>query len=184
LKISEIKEKRIIRRATRNFDLFGNRIYDEFEYEFPYNPYYKGNERERLFAKVIDMIPFFLIFFFVFHKMYLISILLSILCVILFGTFTESYWGTTLGKKIYRIKVINEEGNYPGFLHSMARNFLCLVNFSPIFTDYVPPPNSVMGVETTNMNFSMHMNNTICKTYIVKESKIKEIKHLLGETKE
>ncbi|MDW9378832.1 hypothetical protein [Chryseobacterium sp. JV558] len=67
MKISELKEKRIIRRATRSFDEWGNRIYNEFEYDFPYNPTHKGNETERLFAKVIDMIPFFMVFILIFH---------------------------------------------------------------------------------------------------------------------
>lgn len=183
MKISELKEKRIIRRPTRTFDLLGNRIYHEFEYELPYNPGYEGNERERLFAKFIDLLPFFLIFFFVFHKMYLISIILSVPSVILLGTVTEWYWGTTLGKKIFRIKVIDEEGSYPGFLKSLMRNLLCLANFSPVFSDYTFKT-MAMGTRTaTRMNFSMHVNNTLCKTYIVKENKIKEIKVLLGEVK-
>lgn len=179
MKISEIKEKRIIHRPTRNFDRLGNRIYNEFEYEFPYNPGHKNNETERLFAKIIDMLPFILLFYFGFHQMVFISILLSIPSVILIGTITESYWGTTLGKRFFKIKVLDDYGHYPGVFKSLIRNLLCLANSCPIFTDYTPPPNSVVGVEGTQMNFSMHLNNKICKTYIVKDKKIPEIKKLL-----
>lgn len=86
MKISELKERRIIRRPTRQFDEFGNRIYNSFEYDFHYDPTYKGNERERLFAKFIDIIPFFLIFFFLFKETAVISFLYSVPCVMISGT--------------------------------------------------------------------------------------------------
>lgn len=180
MKISELKERKIVRRATRNFDLEGNRIYNEFEYDLPYQTIYKRSERERLFAKIIDMAPFFLVFFFIFHKIAILSILFSIICVIIVGAISESYFGTTLGKKIFKMKVINDEGNYPNFLKSLLRNFLCLANFNPEFSDCVF--NTVaMGKRTaTRVNFSMHLNNQICKTHIVKESTIAEIRNLLN----
>lgn len=180
MKISELKKRKTVRRATRNFDWEGNRIYNEFEYDLPYQTIYKGSERERLLAKIIDSLPFFLIFFFVFHKIAIISILLSITCVIIVGAISESYFGTTLGKKIFNIKVIDDEGNYPGFLKSLVRNILCLANFNPEFSECVF--NTVaMGKRTaTRVNFSMHLNNQICKTHIVKERQLSEIKKLLN----
>ncbi|MDC8104329.1 RDD family protein [Chryseobacterium sp. PTM-20240506] len=179
MKISEIKERKVIHRPTRYFDESGQRIYHAYEYHLPYNPGYKGNETERLFAKWIDMLPFGLIFYFLLHKVIVISILLSIPCVIIAGTITEWSWGTTLGKKIFKIKVLDDYGNYPGFLKSFQRNLLCLANFSPVFSEHTTRT-IAMGRRTgTRVNFSMHMNNTICKTYIVKESKIPEIRDLL-----
>ncbi|ASW73258.1 hypothetical protein IQ37_04080 [Chryseobacterium piperi] len=179
MKISEIKERKIINRPTPYFDELGYRIYHAYEYYLPYNPTYKGNETERLFAKWIDMLPFCLLFYFLFHKMVFISIVLSIPCVLILGTITEFYRGTTLGKKIFKIKVLDDYGNYPRFLKSLQRNVLCLANFSPVFSEYTTRT-IAMGRRTgTRMNFSMHMNNTICKTYIVKENKIPEIKELL-----
>ncbi|KMQ59120.1 hypothetical protein ACM40_19475 [Chryseobacterium sp. BLS98] len=161
----------------------GNRIYKSFEYDFPYEPTYKGNERERLFAKLIDMLPLFLTFLFLFKKTPVISFLYSIPCVIIGGALCEVFWGTTFGKRIFKIKVLDDFGNYPDLLLSLKRNFLCLTNFWPVFTDYIPPTTHTWEKETTLMNFSMHMNNTICKTYIVKESKIEEIKKLLYKEK-
>lgn len=183
MKISELKERRIIRRPTRQFDEFGYRIYNSFEYDFPYDTTYKGSERERLFAKFIDIIPFFLIFFFLFKEMAVISFLYSIPCVMISGTISEWYWGTTLGKTIFKIKVIDDYGNYPGLLLSLKRNFLCLANFWPIFTDYIPPVSHTWENESTQMNFSMNLNNKICKTYTVKENKIQEIRNLLYPSK-
>ncbi|MGG5207934.1 RDD family protein [Chryseobacterium sp. MIQD13] len=183
MKISELKDRRIIRRATRQFDQMGYRIYNSFEYDFPYNPTYKGNERERLFAKLIDMLPFFLIYLLLFGKMAVLSFLYSIPSAIIFGALCEVFWGATLGKSIFKIKVLDDFGNYPNLLLSLKRNFLCLANFWPVFTDYIPPTTHTWEKETTLMNFSMHMNNTICKTYIVKENKIEEIKKLLYQEK-
>ncbi|KMQ64811.1 hypothetical protein ACM46_11330 [Chryseobacterium angstadtii] len=157
----------------------GYRIYNSFEYDFPYDATYKGNERERLFAKLIDMLPFFLISLFLFEKIAIVGFLYSILCVIISGTICEMYWGSTLGKSMFKIKVIDDFGNNPRLLLSLKRNLLCLANLRPIFTDYIPPPNHTWENESTQMNFSMNLNNKICKTYIVKKSKIPEIKNLL-----
>lgn len=179
MKISEIKERKIIHRPTLHFDGSGKRIYHAYEYYLPYNPGFKGSETQRLFAKWIDMAVFTLIFHFVFNKVLIVSVLFSVPAVIISGAVTEFYLGTTLGKKIFRLKVIDDEGNYPGFYKSLARNVLCLANFNPVFSEYTSKTVAMGWRKGTQMNFSMHLNNKICKTYIVKESKITEIRSLL-----
>jgi hypothetical protein len=182
MKISELKEKRIIRRPTRTFDAEGNRIYNVFEYDFPYNPSYQYNERERLFAKIIDILPFFVVILYTFScSTVFTGFIFSIPSVIISGTICETYWGTTLGKKVFRIKVLDDSGDYPDLLLSLKRNILCICNLWPVFTDYIPPPHKTWENEFTKMNFSMDINNKLCKTYIVKEKKIKEIKELLQQ---
>ncbi|WP_029297416.1 RDD family protein [Chryseobacterium hispalense] len=185
MKISEIKERKVIHRPTPDFDRFGKRIYHAYEYYLTYNPGFKGNETQRLFAKWIDMAVFAGLFHYLFHQNFLINIALSVPAVIISGGITEWYFGTTLGKKIFRMKVIDDEGNYPVFLHSLKRNFLCLANLYPAFTEY-SSKSVAMGQRTgIQMNFRMYLNNKICKTYIVKESKMEEIRSLLDvETKE
>lgn len=179
-RISELKERKITRRATRNFDSEGRRIYDEFEYDLPYNPTHKENERERLYAKIIDLILFFLIFHFGFNKIIIVSLFFSIASVLIYGAVSESIFGTTLGKKLFKLKVIDDFGNYPKILKSMFRNVLSFANFFPVFEDIVSGPNSNYEASKTTMHFSMHMNNKLCKTYIVKESQIPEIKRRLN----
>lgn len=181
MKISELKEKRIIRRATREFDREGNRIYELFEYEFPYNPWYKNSQWERLLAKIIDFFPFLIILLYGFSHTIFIGFLYSIPLVIISGTLWETYQGASLGKKIFKVKVIDDFGNYPDLLKSLQRNVLSLCNFWPVLVDYYPPINETWDDESIEKNFSMNFNNKICKTYIVKEKKIKEIQELLQQ---
>lgn len=179
MKISELKVKKIIHRPTRQFDVSGKRIYSEFEYDLPYQASFRNNERQRILAKIIDLLPFFLVFFFIFQQPAFFSILYSIISVIVFGTLTENKWGTTLGKKIFKIKVIDENGNYPAILKSLCRNLLCLAAFKLLVNDYIPPLNEVLKIEHKEANFTIHMNNKVCRTYIVKESQVWEIRKLL-----
>ncbi|MCW3168811.1 RDD family protein [Chryseobacterium sp. 09-1422] len=179
MKISELKVKKIIHRPTRQFDVSGKRIYNEFEYDLPYRASFRNNEKQRIFAKIIDLLPFFLVFFFIFHQPGFFSILYSIISVIVLGTLTETKWGTTMGKKIFKMKVIDESGNYPVILKSFCRNLLCLAAFKLLVNDYIPPLNEVLKIEHKEANFTIHMNNKVCRTYIVKESQVWEIRKLL-----
>ncbi|MCD1117753.1 RDD family protein [Chryseobacterium turcicum] len=180
-RISELKIKKTIHRPTQSFDKLGNRIYNVFEYDLPYKAEFSGNEKQRIFAKIIDAMPFFLIFFFLFQQPAILSLIFSIPSVILFGAILETLFGTTLGKTILKLKVIDDNGNYPKILKSLWRNFLCLVIFYPVFDDFIPmPPNEILGIEHKETNFTMHMNNKLSKTYIVKESQLSEIKKLLA----
>jgi hypothetical protein len=183
MKISELKERKTTRRATRDFDLEGRRIYNEFEYDLPYKADFLGSDKQREWAKIIDILPLFLIFLFIFKHNLFLSFLISIPTVIILGSITETVWGTTMGKKILKMVVIDDFGNYPDFSKSLKRNILCLSNFYPSFSEYTTK-NVAMGTRTFyRTRMSMHMNNKLCKTYIVKESQLSEIKKLLAEKK-
>lgn len=179
-RISELKERKIIRRATRNFDSDGNRIYNEFEYDLPYKADFPRSDRQREWAKIIDMLPLFLIFLFIFKQNLFLSFLFSIPVVIIIGSITETLWGTTLGKSFFKMIIIDDFGNFPGFSKSLKRNFLCLSNFYPSFSEYTTK-NVAFGTQTFfRTDLSMHMNNKLCKTYIVKERQLLEIRKLLN----
>jgi len=179
-RISELKERKITRRATRNFDSEGRRIYDEFEYDLPYKADFPRSNRQREWAKIIDMLSLFLIFLFIFKQNPFLSFLFSIPSVIIIGSITETLWGTTLGKKFFKMVVIDDFGNFPDFPTSVKRNFLCLSNFYPSFSEYTTK-NVAFGTQTFfRTDLSMHMNNKLCKTYIVKESQIPEIRKRLN----
>jgi len=179
MKISELKERKTTRRATRDFDLEGNRIYNEFEYDLPYKVDFPHSDKQRQVAKIIDMIPLFLIFLFIFQQNLFMSFLFSVIFVIIIGSIAETMWGTTLGKKLFRMVVINDLGNFPDFPTSLKRNFLCLSNFYPSFSEYTTN-NVAFGKQLHfSTDLSMHMNNKLCKTYIVKEAQLQKIKKLL-----
>ncbi len=181
MRISEVKIKKTIHRPTQTFDQSENRIYNEFEYDLPYNPTHIGNERERVYAKFIDLIPFFLIFYFAFYTIFIVSLLFSVISVLVFGVVSESVFGTTLGKKIFKLKVVDDLGNNPKFMRSTFRNILSFANFLPVLSDFQPGPNEYWRQSGSRLNFSMHLNNQITKTFIVKENKIIEIKKLLEQ---
>lgn len=182
MKVSELKEKKVIHRPTQNFDVDGKRVYNVFEYDLPFKTDYEGNERERILAKIIDAVPVLLIALLLLDQSPFLAVILSLPAVIIVGSISESFFGTTLGKKIFKIKVIDDNGNNPHILRSIGRNILCLAVFSMLLSDFIPPLNEILGIKHKEANFTMHMNNILCKTHIVKESKLKEIKMLLNQS--
>lgn len=179
MKVSELREKKIIHRPTQNFDESGNRIYNVFEYDLPFKTDYEGNERERILAKIIDALPVLLVLFFAVNLSFFLAAIVSIPILIIFCSIAETLSGTTLGKKIFKIKVIDDDGKYPGILRSLGRNTLCLAVFYMLLSDFLPPLNEILGIKHEDANFTMHMNNILCKTYIVKETQFMEIKNRL-----
>ncbi|RZJ49445.1 MAG: RDD family protein [Chryseobacterium sp.] len=182
MKISQLKERKIFRRATLNFDFEGKRIYNEVEYDLPYKVDFYGSDHKRQVAKFIDLALFFLVLYFIFHLLIIYSFISSIPLVMIFGSITETRWGTTLGKKLFKIKVIDDNGNYPEISKSLKRNFLCLANFYPKFSKRTVK-DVAFGTRTFfETHLSMFMNNKLCNTYTVKESQIWEIRKLLEQS--
>ncbi|WP_027388859.1 RDD family protein [Chryseobacterium gregarium] len=182
MKISELKERKIVRRATRNFDFEGKRIYNEFEYDLPYKVDFYGSDQKRKVAKFIDMTPFFLVLYFIFHLPVMYSFMSSIPLVMIVGSITETHWGTTLGKKLFKMKVIDDNGNYPEISKSLKRNFLCLANFYPKFSERTIK-DVAMGTRTViETRLSMFMNNKLCHTYTVKESQVWKLRKMLDQS--
>ncbi|MFC4686167.1 RDD family protein [Epilithonimonas pallida] len=171
MKISELKQRKVIHRPTRDFDLEGNRIYEEFEYFSKFNPDYKNSGLERLGAKLIDLAVFFpLLYFFIQNAIF--SITVAILCVIIYGSILEHIVGNTLGKNIFKICVIDDYAQSPDLKRSFKRNFLCLINLFPYFQDNLDR----FGVWGMRMYFNMSFNNKISKTYIVKKHILKKLR--------
>jgi hypothetical protein len=179
MKISELKERKIVRRATRNFDFEGKRIYNELEYDLPYKVDFYGSDQKRQVAKYIDMTLVFLVLYFIFQLPIINSFIVTIPLVMILGSITETRWGTTLGKKLFKIKVIDDDANYPEFYKSLKRNIFCLTNFYPSFSERTIT-DVAFGTRTYyETRLSMFMNNKLCTTYTVKESQIWEIRKLL-----
>ncbi len=181
MRISELKERKKVRRATRNFNFEGKRIYNELEYDLPYKVDFYKSDQKRQVAKFIDMAPFFSVLYFIFQLPIIYSFIGSVPLVMVFGSLTETRWGTTIGKKIFKIKVIDDYGNYPEISKSLKRNVLCLANFYPKFSERTIK-DVAMGTRTViETHLSMFMNNKLCTTYTVKESQVWKLRKMLDQ---
>jgi len=175
LKISELKQNKTIHGPTQNFDEFGHRIYQEFDYGFNFDTHSEEVYSVRFFAKIIDIIPVFLTFRFLFHQTVLLSFICAIPIVMILNSILEWRTGQTLGKKIFKLKVVDDFGNRPEIMKSLKRNFVSLVNLFPSFYDI----QDRAGVWGTGMHFNMQLNNKFCETYVIKEKIYFKIKTLL-----
>ncbi|MDQ0477965.1 RDD family protein [Chryseobacterium sp. MDT2-18] len=177
MKISELKQNKTIHRPTQNFDEFGHRIYQEFDYDFDFATHSNEIYSIRFFAKIIDIIPAFLIVRFLLHQNIFLSFIYSIPIIIILNSILEWKTGQTLGKKIFKLKVVDDYARYPEFIKSLKRNFLCLINLFPSFYDI----QDRAGVWATGMHFNMQLNNKFCQTYVIKENIYFKIKDLLDK---
>ncbi len=177
LKISELKEIKTIRRPSKKFDEKGDRIYQMLEFETKFTKTIKEKGVLRFMAKLIDLIPFVLLFYFVFKIDLSLTLVYSILLVILLGAIFESIWGKTLGKHILGLTVMDDEGKNPDFLKSLKRNSLCVLNFFPAKSDFM---DDTAGLYGTRVVFSMNLNNKYSQTYVVDKKENSKIKILLN----
>lgn len=178
MKISNFREKTTIRRATKNFDEFGNRIYQELEYNIKFDPKTEDHYVIRLFAKIIDIIPLFIIILLLTNFICPpFNYFISFIIVIIINATSECLTGQTLGKKIFKLKVIDDFGNYPNFPKSLLRNFLFFLNFQYDLFHYKKDQND----KNEDLKFSPDVNNRICKTYVIKEKTYQYIKTIIGE---
>ncbi|WP_207534698.1 RDD family protein [Desertivirga arenae] len=171
-KISEIKIIKTVYRPT--FDQYGNRYSEERQFQMKYDPCEESNVT-RFFAKVIDFALFYIPIGFV-TTVGPLRVLCSILLVINYGATLEYLYGTTLGKAILGLRVIDDFAMKPSFKLSIKRNLLAPFNLIPDFKTFrmIDPDR-----ETRH---NMNLNNRICKTYVIRKGKIEEIECLqLGE---
>lgn len=173
-RISELSKIVTVTRPAK--DVNGNRFYEELSFEMPYIAGIRGNQIVRLFAKLIDYLPFFLIFYSIGFNFWL-SLLGAYLPHLLVSAWLEHKFGQTLGKLIFGLKVLNDFGNKPSFPKSILRNLMAILNLTPfeylsdVYDDH-PYRNQHRFV------FHMEINNIFCKTYVVPEEQIDEIREL------
>ncbi|WP_108808568.1 RDD family protein [Aquimarina spinulae] len=139
----------------------------------PYDPRIQGNQILRVIAKLIDILPYLVIMYFVELNLW-IKIFISTILLIIQNTFLETIYGKTIGKQIFKIRVIDDKASNPDFILSLNRNILSILNLIPIyiFGDSNNP------YKNEGFRFYMNLNNNICKTHIIKESKLIEIKKI------
>lgn len=73
----------------------------------------------------------------------------------------EGLWGTTIGKKVIGLKVVDENGNEPGLVKSLIRNLLRIVDTLPQFY--------IVGIILIYVNDdNQRLGDMIGDTYVVR----------------
>ncbi|RFZ85749.1 RDD family protein [Mucilaginibacter terrenus] len=171
-RISETIVEQTVHRPSRGDD--GKLQYQELTFQLHYNPAIESHF-PRLWAKLIDMTLFFIPLQLVTHDSWW-SALISVVVATIYGTLLEHYYGCTLGKKIIRLKVLDDYGNFPPLFLSLKRNALASLNLSqlPGVKFRFPDPDGL------SHRYNMNLNNTVCQTYVVDERKVTEIREMLA----
>ncbi|WP_207426645.1 RDD family protein [Pedobacter sp. SYSU D00535] len=183
-RISEIAITRRVGRPYRGAD--GLLYYEYLDYTERYKPNVE-NDVLRFWAKLIDLLPFLIPVYGYLVRVGLsidifglevVAVAISVSMVIIYGSVMEYYFGTTPGKWLLGLCVINDLGTKPNFRLSLKRNILCLGNLAknPILSLFSYPWWSATGrVKRGTMSF----NNDVCTTYVVEIKKLKEIRERL-----
>ncbi len=171
MKISELKIYQKVNRPSR--DELGNRIYEEIEFEKTYDPTDKSLNR-RFFSKIIDLSFAIIIkislsnFGFVITENLLFDLLIIIALMILTSSIMESLIGSTLGKLIFNLEVINDECEHLTFKKSIYKNTLSfgiifsfffsqiVVEFADFYTEWLRK-RSIYVIRRTEKNVIMKM---------------------------
>jgi len=74
---------------------------------------------------------------------------------------TEAIWGATLGKAIFKIKVLKEDGQKISFKESLIRNLSRIIDMLPLF--YIV---GIMSI--TNSNKKQRVGDKLAHTIVVK----------------
>lgn len=122
MKISEIKILKKVNRPTNDQD--GNRIYKEVEFELDYDPTIK-NDLYRLFAKIIDIAVVMAVMVLLYkNEMIEINTTFYVLplVLILLNSILESVIGSSIGKLIFWMEVVDDECKHLNLLKSIERN--------------------------------------------------------------
>lgn len=152
MKISELKEYKKVNRPSR--DELGKRIYEEIEFEKPYDPTDKSLNR-RLFSKIIDLLFAIIIqtslsnIGLINTENLLFDILIIIVLTVLISTIMEMLFGSSLGKLIFNLEVINDDCEHLSLKKSLFKNVYSLpiilfflfshgvVEFSDYYTNWL-----------------------------------------------
>lgn len=130
LKISELTEFRKVNRPTKKI-IDGKRVYEKIEFELKYDPNIK-NDSYRLFAKILDiLIGIFLLYLLIKNDVIKLTPTVYFLpfFLIFLNSVMESIFGSSIGKFILWIEVVNDKCEHLTLLKSVERNFYSFLLF-------------------------------------------------------
>ncbi|QSS96662.1 RDD family protein [Psychroflexus sp. ALD_RP9] len=130
MKISELTEFRKVNRPTKKI-IDGKRVYEKIEFELKYDPNIK-NDSYRLFAKILDiLIGIIILYFLVKNDIIKLTPTIYFLPVFLIflNSVLETILGSSIGKLILWIEVVNDKCEHLNLLKSIERNFYSFLLF-------------------------------------------------------
>jgi uncharacterized RDD family membrane protein YckC len=130
---NELKKKKTNRISNVKTYKTITRRGEKFNYEYPLNPNIDGFWI-RLFAKLLDYGIYLGLFFLIdrlLTEINLYPFLIAFLALFIINPISESLTGSTFGKYVFGMRVIDDFGENPSFLTSFIKNLLQL--FSIIF---------------------------------------------------
>lgn len=79
----------------------------------------------------------------------------------------EGLKGYTVGKKLLRIRVVDQHGNLPGIPKAIVRSLLRIIETNPVFLGGVPA-----GIIALVSKKKQRLGDMLAKTYVVKTQDI------------
>lgn len=104
--------------------------------------------------------------------------LMYVILIIAYYLVIEAITGYTLGKLLLRIRVVDNNFNPPGFLKSLVRTVLRLVEVNPILLGGIPA-----GIITLTSKNKQRLGDMAAGTYVFEVCDIREDKRVLGLSK-
>jgi|SRR5690606_26405565 len=172
MKISELKTYQKINRPSS--DKFGNRVYEEIEFEKKYDPTDK-NPNRRFFSKIIDLLFAIIIevsltkFGFIITENIFYDLLIVLGIMIFISTIMESLIGSSLGKLIFNLEVINDDCEHLTLQKSIYKNTL---SFGIVFSFFF----SQIAVELVDFYTEWLRKKSI---YVIQKSEKNIIKKMM-----
>jgi len=166
-KISEIQLTETVLRPK--IDENGHLYVEEESCTVSFNPGIQS-VYPRFIARIIDFVVYFIPLQFILIEIYYTAFF-AIIGVMVLGSVLEFLKGTTLGKAVFKLQVIADNGRKPTFFTSIKRNFAAPFNLFPFR----------YSLENLSFGFNMNFNNSITSTYIVRKEIIPEIRKLQME---
>lgn len=152
-----------------------NGTYEEVTFELPYDPGFK-DPLFRIFAKIFDGIFYLttMIFAYMLLNLAVPNFLkcagFSLTLLLVFNPLSEYFFGTTFGKALCGIRVIDNEGENPHLLKSYRRNLSCMMLM-------IPNLKQVLGID--GREFDINSHNILHQTYVVWQCDYDEILELI-----
>lgn len=175
MKISELKEIKTIRRPTKAIDEKGHRVFEEVQVEVNIAAIFKEKNWQRYFAKLIDLFLLIIVLYLLFEIHFFLIFCGAIILNIILGAISESVWGSTIGKKIFNLRVVNDFGENPALHQSLIRNFLFVLTFDGSLSLLFQKLPDKYGI----LSFIASPDNSKARIFVVDKHEYKKIKSLL-----